>query len=357
MNFVFAGIMVAAMRTILDDILPYMSTETDTDNDTASDADKDRGNHSNKGSNKDTHTTTQCDIRKNTDSDVHSNTDTDTDTHSTTVNKTDANIHEAEKTIKSSDRDIINTSHNTQTGISPLFEFYPHISPKLSDSWDFKSTLEAVTFPSNDSVNIANWLKKRRKHDISQNCTGSNPVSEEEDFSSTSEREQSGGSEEGCGSEGGRGECSATIIGGDSPVLTPALLSTIAPVAVPDPTLTPIPSFIPLQTLTPVLTSSSIPTPIPIPTLNPVPTPAPTLVPTPAPETASLYPLGSLSIQMGEFTKVYSHVDQEDQFDCVVTCFFIDTAADILEYLAVIAHVLREGTNSILIYFWIASDL
>jgi cell division septation protein DedD len=340
MNFVFAGIMVAAMRSILDDILPYMSTGTDTDNDTASDSDSNKDRHSG--------------IGKNTDSDVHSNTDTDTDTHSNTVNNTDINIHEAEKTIKGSDRDRINTSHDTQNGTSPLFEFFPHISPKLADNWDFKSTLEAVAFPSNDSVNIANWLKKRRKHDITQHCMGSNPVSEEDEFS-TSERDQSGGCKEGCGIEGGRGECSATIIGDDSTVMTPTLLSTTTPVPVPKPTSTPVPSSFLLQTPTPVLTSSSIPVPTPIhvPTLNPVPTPAHTPVRTPIPETASPYPLGSLSIQMGEFTKVYSHVDQENQFDCVVTCFFIDTATDILEYLAVIAHVLREGANYFLIYFFI----
>ena len=61
-------------------------------------------------------------------------------------------------------------------------------------------------------------------------------------------------------------------------------------------------------------------------------------------------PLGSLTVQMGEFVKVYSSPEQEGQFDSVVTCFFIDTAGDILEYLAVIAHVLRpgEGCNTVI---------
>lgn len=302
------------MRTIIDDILPNMSTDTDTDtdNDAASGADKDT--HSGTG--------------KNTDSDVHSNTDSDTETHSNTVNKTDTNIHEAEKTIKGSDRDRINTPHITRNSTSPSFEFYPHISPKLADNWDFKSTLEAATFPSDDSVNVAKWLKKRRKHDILQNRVDSMPVSEEGDVKSTNETE-SEGNKVGCEIKGGRGECSAAVIGDGSPVPTPALLSTTVPL--PDPTSTLVSSFVPLQTSTPV------------------PSPTPVLTP----ETASLYPLGSLSIQMGEFTKVYSHIDQENQFDCVVTCFFIDTATDILEYLAVIAHVLREGTKNFLIYFYI----
>jgi N2227-like protein len=325
--------MVAAMRTIIDDILPYMST--DTDNDTASDSDSDSNKERRSG------------LRKNADSDVHSNTDTDTDTNSNNVNNADTNIHEAEKTLKGSDRDRINTSHNTQNGTLPLFEFYPHISPKLADSWDFKSTLEAVTFPSNDSANVANWLKRRRKHDISQNRMSSNPVSEEEDVRSMSGREQSGGSKEGCEIKRDRGEFSAAIIGDGSPVPTPAHVPTSTPVPIP------VPVAVPTSTHTPIPVPSLVPTPSLLPVSTPAPVSDPTPIPvlTPAPETASPYPLGSLSIQMGEFTKVYSHIDQENQFDCVVTCFFIDTATDILEYLAVIAHVLREGTYNFLIYF------
>ena len=304
--------MVAAMRTIIDDILLYMST--DTDNDTDSDADKgqDRGNHSDKDSTSDTHTATHSGIGKNTDSDVHSNTNTDT--HSNSVINTDANTHNAHKTRHFSDRDRTNTSHNTGNNSSPLFEFYPHISPKLADNWDFKSTLEAATFPFNDSVNIANWLKKRRKHDILQNRVDSKSVSEVGDVKSTNEAE-SEGSKEDCEIEGDRSDRSATLSKGHSPVLIP----------------------------------------VPVPTHSPTPTPNPVSAPTP--ETASPYPQGSLSIQMGEFTKVYGHIDQENQFDCVVTCFFIDTATDILEYLAVIAHVLREGTNNFLIYFLIVCNM
>lgn len=300
------------MRSILEDILLNSSTDTDIYNDTDCDADKDRYKDSS--------------IGKNSDSDLQSNTNTET--HGKTSECSNTNTHNANKTRKSSDGDNINSSYDTQNSTSPLFEFYPHISPKLADNWDFKSTLEAATFPSKDSVNVAKWLKKRRKQDISQNCMTSMtsmPKSEEEDASGASETEQSGGRKVGCGSEGDRGECTAAIPEGHSPVLNPA----------PVPTSTPVPI--------------SVPTPIHGPTTNstptPVPTPAPTPVSNPTPEADSLHPLGSLSVQMGEFTKVYSHIDQENQFDCVVTCFFIDTASDILEYIAVIAHVLREGTN------------
>jgi SAM-dependent methyltransferase len=52
---------------------------------------------------------------------------------------------------------------------------------------------------------------------------------------------------------------------------------------------------------------------------------------------------GSLTIQMGDFLSFYSHKHQQNQFDCVVTCFFIDTATNIIDYLAVISHILRPG--------------
>jgi hypothetical protein len=52
---------------------------------------------------------------------------------------------------------------------------------------------------------------------------------------------------------------------------------------------------------------------------------------------------GSLTIQMGDFLRFYSHKDQANQFDCVVTCFFLDTATNIIDYLAVISHILRPG--------------
>jgi N2227-like protein len=47
------------------------------------------------------------------------------------------------------------------------------------------------------------------------------------------------------------------------------------------------------------------------------------------------------SIQMGDFTSVYGGSAHRGKFDAVVTCFFFDTAPEVLTYLAVIANILR----------------
>ena len=54
-------------------------------------------------------------------------------------------------------------SKNIQDNHNLSFEFYPHISPKLSDNWDFQSQLLGVTFPSDDSENISKWTKETSK--------------------------------------------------------------------------------------------------------------------------------------------------------------------------------------------------
>jgi carnosine N-methyltransferase len=46
------------------------------------------------------------------------------------------------------------------------------------------------------------------------------------------------------------------------------------------------------------------------------------------------------SMASGHFIEVYSH--QESKWDAVVTCFFIDTAKNILEYIQVIHRILNE---------------
>lgn len=46
------------------------------------------------------------------------------------------------------------------------------------------------------------------------------------------------------------------------------------------------------------------------------------------------------SIVAGDFTEVYK---QKASFDVVVSCFFLDTAKNILQYLKVISHILRPG--------------
>ncbi|CAM9796698.1 unnamed protein product [Chrysoparadoxa australica] len=57
----------------------------------------------------------------------------------------------------------------------------------------------------------------------------------------------------------------------------------------------------------------------------------------------------------GEWMEVYS--DQEDEWDCIVTCFFIDTAPVIMEYIATIKKILKPGGVWInlgpLLYHWV----
>lgn len=49
----------------------------------------------------------------------------------------------------------------------------------------------------------------------------------------------------------------------------------------------------------------------------------------------------AFSMVAGEFVEVYS--SQPNTWDCVVTCFFIDTAKNVLEYLEVIYSILKKG--------------
>jgi carnosine N-methyltransferase len=50
-----------------------------------------------------------------------------------------------------------------------------------------------------------------------------------------------------------------------------------------------------------------------------------------------------LSMSAGEFCDVYSRAQHESAWDAVVCCFFLDTAANVLEYLRVIRFMLRPG--------------
>lgn len=51
----------------------------------------------------------------------------------------------------------------------------------------------------------------------------------------------------------------------------------------------------------------------------------------------------SLSYTVADFTEYKSQEESRDAFQVVVTCFFIDTATNIYEYLATIRHVLGSG--------------
>lgn len=57
-------------------------------------------------------------------------------------------------------------------------------------------------------------------------------------------------------------------------------------------------------------------------------------------ETTSWSPF---SVQYGDFIRMYSGAESRGRFDAVVTCFFVDTAVELFDYLAVIRRVLRPG--------------
>ena len=56
---------------------------------------------------------------------------------------------------------------------------------------------------------------------------------------------------------------------------------------------------------------------------------------------AGLENFGRMRMSAGDFLEVYSAPSQAQRFDCVVTCFFLDTAHNVLEYLEIIACVLK----------------
>eukprot|EP00727_Mastigamoeba_balamuthi_P010121 m51a1_g5731 hypothetical protein (545) ;mRNA; r:1133463-1136870 len=54
-------------------------------------------------------------------------------------------------------------------------------------------------------------------------------------------------------------------------------------------------------------------------------------------------PRGQMSMVAGDFVEVYGASSQESTWDAVVTCFFIDTAHNVLEYLEIISKLLKPG--------------
>lgn len=50
--------------------------------------------------------------------------------------------------------------------------------------------------------------------------------------------------------------------------------------------------------------------------------------------------LGNFSMVAGDFLEVYN---DEASFDCIVTCFFIDTAHNVIDYVDKIWSLLKEG--------------
>jgi carnosine N-methyltransferase len=49
------------------------------------------------------------------------------------------------------------------------------------------------------------------------------------------------------------------------------------------------------------------------------------------------------SMCAGDFVEVYNEESQESSWDAVVTCFFLDTAHNIVEYIEIISKVLKDG--------------
>ena len=50
---------------------------------------------------------------------------------------------------------------------------------------------------------------------------------------------------------------------------------------------------------------------------------------------------GKMTMLCGDFVKLYD--DKSNYYDCIVTCFFIDTAKNIFEYVEIIERILKKG--------------
>ncbi|CAG8439709.1 12086_t:CDS:10 [Ambispora leptoticha] len=49
------------------------------------------------------------------------------------------------------------------------------------------------------------------------------------------------------------------------------------------------------------------------------------------------------SMVAGDFVEVYGSDEQAEKWDCIVTCFFIDTAKNIVEYIEIFQRILKPG--------------
>ena len=54
-------------------------------------------------------------------------------------------------------------------------------------------------------------------------------------------------------------------------------------------------------------------------------------------------PGASMSMCAGDFAEVYAAAEVRGSFDAVLTCFFLDTARNVAEYIDVLWHCLRPG--------------
>ena len=72
-------------------------------------------------------------------------------------------------------------------------------------------------------------------------------------------------------------------------------------------------------------------------------------------EDINLQGKGKITLTGGDFVQLFK--DKKENYDCVITCFFIDTAKNVIEYIDVIENVLKKGGIWInfgpLSYHWI----
>jgi carnosine N-methyltransferase len=54
-------------------------------------------------------------------------------------------------------------------------------------------------------------------------------------------------------------------------------------------------------------------------------------------------PKGEMNMIAGDFVQVYGDPSQAESWDCVCSCFFIDCAKNIVEFLEIIHQILRPG--------------
>lgn len=57
----------------------------------------------------------------------------------------------------------------------------------------------------------------------------------------------------------------------------------------------------------------------------------------------NLDPNVDFSMVAGDFLEVYTTEENQQSWDCIVTCFFIDTAKNIIQYMEVIHSILKQG--------------
>jgi carnosine N-methyltransferase len=67
-------------------------------------------------------------------------------------------------------------------------------------------------------------------------------------------------------------------------------------------------------------------------------------------------PFRRFSMAAGDFVEIYGGDDNREAWDCVVTCFFLDTAPVVMEYVETIQRCLKPGGVWInlgpLLYHW-----